>query len=83
MDVLRMYFTKKMQKETSAQAALYRDTWVSTALEAGPRCSTVHVSVSTREFSLLPRATGKDHVFSHISGQERDISTPARSKPTP
>lgn len=43
----------KMQRDTSAQAALYSERMGSTALEAGPKDSTIQVSVSTRELSFL------------------------------
>lgn len=50
--LLRMDLTK-MQRETSAQAALYSECMESTALEAGPKDSTIQISVSTRELSFL------------------------------
>lgn len=43
----------KMQRETSAQAALYSECMGSTALAGGPKDSTIQVSVSTRELSFL------------------------------
>lgn len=52
INLLRRDLTK-MQRETSAQAALYSECVGSIALDAGPKDSTRQVSVSTRELSFL------------------------------